>query len=676
MSLLRRKNAPVGRPLIAGMPGRALVAPLLLLTTLAALTGCTESAPGITLFPTREPMPTFAPARPTVVPTAAPSPTPTQPRETPRPAQATPDSGQQNSGVADGFPIPPDRDLFRLARELVPGVGAVNPVVRGPAPALEEGHRETFRLVDLESLEQYDSDFELRLVSPNAYWFVEEGVDVLQSDLEHSADEFEEVIYPRLTAVFGTEWKPGVDGDPHLHIINANLRGVGGYFNSSDEYPSEVQPISNEHEAIYINVRYLPIGSDSYARVLAHELQHAVHWNHDRTEETWVNEGLSELAVTVAGYEESSIQAFRVAGPTSLTTWPAGDFGRAPNYGSASLFMHYLTAHYGGRDDLLALVAEPADGIPGLNAYLRGSGFDVRFQDVFRDWAIANLLDEEAGPYGYPDLEFRVPVYGNLRAGDELTVTTPQYANEYVRLEQADGPVSLQFDGAGTVPLLPEDVGDGCWWSNKGDVIDSTLTSAVDLREVQEATLDFEIWFSIEEDWDFAYLEISGDGGDTWSILETPLTSSEDPLDVAFGPGYTGASEGWQSESVSLLPWAGSRVLVRFQYVTDAAIHDHGLCLRNLHLLSGDATLTTDWTSSGFVWTGNLVRQSYIVQLVYEGKDFGDNRVEEVTLDSANRGRIVIEADPRVRRTIAVIQPMAPATRMKATYRLSLESVE
>ena len=381
------------------MLGRSLGVPVYLLTAVVVLAACTGSAPGFTLFPTPTPTPapTLTPEWPIAMPSEAPAPSPTRPPEPPRstPATRVPDSPDLK--VADGFPIPPDRDYFRLARELVPGVGDVSPVVRETAVTLPPGHRETFRLVDLESLELYESEFELRWVSPNAYWFVEEGVDALQEELEHSAWEFEELIYPTVTGTFGSEWKPGVDGDPRLYIINANLRGVGGYFNSSDEYPRLIQPVSNEHEAIYINVRYLPIGSENYSRVLAHELQHAVHWNYDRTEETWVNEGLSELAVTVAGYSESSIHAFRAAGPTSLTIWPAGDVGKGANYGSASLFMRYLTSHYSGEGDILKLVSEPADGIPGLNSYLREAGYAAGFVDVFRDWAVANLLDEDEG---------------------------------------------------------------------------------------------------------------------------------------------------------------------------------------------------------------------------------------------------------------------------------------
>ena len=195
------------------------------------------------------------------------------------------------SGSAE-IPAPPDRDYYKLAAELIPGLSRVEKVVRERSPDLVAGHTETFTIVDLEATETYEEEMELRLVTPHAYWFVGDAVDASDEDLERTAEEFEEVVYPRVTSAFGTEWTPGVDGDPHLFIIIANLRGVGGYYNSADEYPGTIRPISNEHEAIYINARYLPVGSKSFSMVLAHELQHAVHWNHDPTEETWVGEGL------------------------------------------------------------------------------------------------------------------------------------------------------------------------------------------------------------------------------------------------------------------------------------------------------------------------------------------------------------------------------------------------
>lgn len=599
----------------------------------------------------------------------------TEPAST-APAAASPAGDADSEAAAAGFPVPPERDYFQLAAQLIPGAAGVGRQAQTQAPTLEPGHRLTLTLVDLESLNLYESDFELRLVTPRAYWFFEDGVNADQDAIERSAREFEDAIYPVVTGVFGNEWTPGVDGDPHLYIINAHLRGVGGYFNAADEYPKEIRPVSNEIEAIYINARYLPVGTDRFSQVLAHELQHAIHWNADLSDETWVNEGLSELAVSIAGYPEYSIFEFRRAGPTSLTQWPVNDLGGAKNYGAASLFMHYLTEHYGGRENLRPLLEQPADGIPGIDAYLETIGYDARFPDVFRDWAAANLLDEDNTRFGYSDLSIRLPVYRSLPVGEELQSTIPQYSNEYVRLGQGDTAARLIFEGDTTVPLLPVSDGEGCWWSNMGDVIDSTLTAEVDLLQAESPLLEYDVWYSIEEDWDFAYLEVSEDGGRTWTILETPLSSTDDPLNVSFGPGYTGATEDWQRESVSLGGWAGQEILVRFQYVTDAAIHDHGLCLRDLRV-SEEGTWTAldlDWVPNGFAWTNNLVRQSFIVQVVYEGDGEHANRVVQVPLNDTNRGELTVATVPGINRIVAIVQPTAPSTRMPASYTMSLES--
>ena len=519
-----------------GSHKHTMIAPMLVLTVLlwlAALAGCNGDAP--TDLPPAEtpPSPTaYAPSDP-------PPPTPTEaPAATARPTAIADPSPPVAATLqlTTEFPTPPERDYYRLARELIPGVGDVDPVVRQSAPTLEVGHRQTFRLVDLIATRQYEREFELRLVTPHAYWFVEAGTEVDQEALEQSANEYENFIRPRLTRVFGNEWTPGVDGDPHLYVINANLRGVGGYFNSADEYPSAIRSVSNEIEAIYINIQYLPPGTELYSQVLAHELQHAIHWKADVSEETWFNEGLSELAVTIAGYREPSILEFRRAGPTSLIHWPPNDPGGGRNYGSASLFMQYFTEHYGGRDDLRPLLTEPGDGIEGINAYLESNGYEARFTEVFRDWAVANLLDEDGGPYGYADLPISFPVSRSLRSEDELASTIPQYANEYIRLEQMPGPAVLSFDGDLSAPLLPVDAGEGCWWSNKGDVIDSTLTANLNLRQAESATLDYQVWFSIEEDWDFAYLEVSEDGGEDLDHTRNPADQQRRPAGRILGP--------------------------------------------------------------------------------------------------------------------------------------------
>ena len=151
-------------------------------------------------------------ARPTQVSPVQPTPTlpeiaftPESPAETPpaapSPTELSPPSGPGYSEAADSFPVPPDRDYYRLAEALLPGAKGVDPVVRQNAPTLQVGHRETLNLVDLEAPLLYESDFELRLVTPNAYWFIEDGLEVDQEDLEKSASEFEDTIYPTETRI-------------------------------------------------------------------------------------------------------------------------------------------------------------------------------------------------------------------------------------------------------------------------------------------------------------------------------------------------------------------------------------------------------------------------------------------------------------------------------------------
>ena len=336
------------------------------------------------------------------------------------------------------FPDAADRDLFRLTKELVPGSGDIPRTLPGDAIQLQVGYTDTFWLVDLAATETYQSEFKLVLVTPHAYWYVEDGLDVSLSGLERSASRFEETIYPVVTQVFGTEWNPGIDNDPRLNILNARLRGVAGYFSSTDEYPTGVRPRSNEREIIYLNAFNVLPGGVNYDQVLAHELQHAIHWNADASEDTWINEGLAELASSIALDSSFSIRQFLRGAPISLINWPTSSVGGIANYGAASLFMHFFTEHFGGRDNLKALLAQQEDSIAGIDAYLEEIGYEERFEDVFRLWAAANILDgdiEDGSPIlGYGDLDVKAVVSGSIKGFKDIRSEIPQYAVEYTEL--------------------------------------------------------------------------------------------------------------------------------------------------------------------------------------------------------------------------------------------------
>jgi len=584
-----------------------------------------------------------------------------------------------NAGNPKQFTDAPDRDLFRLTRELVPGSGEIPRTLPGDATKLQVGHTETFWLVDLADTKTYQSAFRLALVTPHAYWFVEDDLEISMSGLERSASRFEEDIYPVMTQVFGSEWNPGIDNDPRLNVLNARLKGVAGYFSSTDEYPTGVRPRSNQREIIYINALNVPPGGVNYDQVLAHELQHAIHWNADASEDTWVNEGLAEFSSSIALSSSFSIRQFLRSEPISLTNWPTSSVGRIANYGAASLFMHFFTEHFGGQSDLKALLTQPEDNIAGIDAYLDEIGYDERFEDVFQLWTVANILDRDISDgdalLGYGELDVSAAVSGSIRGFKEARSKIPQYAIEYTELRSISGPLTLSFQGPTTVQLLPVDVGpSGCWWSNSGDSIDATLSHQVDLPLGATAKMDYEVWFEIEEDWDYVYLEVSVNGGRTWQIIETPATSPENPIGNGFGCGYTGASGGWVQEAVDLSPFAGEDLWVRFQYVTDDAINASGACFRDLSINFGNASagIAVDdrgWEAQGFVFTNNVVRQGFQVQLITTGED---PQVRQVPLDINNAGKLTVQPPGDGEKLIVAVGSIAEKTRQSVSYALTV----
>ena len=599
-------------------------------------------------------------------------PAPSEDRITDRPtASPPPPTPSPTPPPTASFPDAPDNDPYRLALELRRLDAEDVPRTVNPEPVTyAEGRRDVFWVMDLADLRLHSGGFELRLVTPHAYWYFPEGQEVSQSGLEAAAAVFEVEIYPRITSVFGREWTPGVDNDPHLSIVNAPLRGAAGYFTSTDEYAKAVYPFSNQREAVYMDSEPSRIGSFLYSRILAHELQHAIHWNADPSEEQWVNEGLSELAVSVAGLDLGRPR--RVGSrPVSLVKWPLELEDSGESYGVASLFMHYLVEHYGDPEDLRPLLREPRDGVAGIDAYLAASGHTDDFRDVFGKWAAANLLDEDRGPYGYSGLDVRASVGRRITTYSEFSSRIPQYSVEYVELRSFREPLRLRFAAPAENLLMPVDVGPGgCWWGNAGDNINATLTAPLDLSGLDAATLDYQVWFNLEEDWDYGYVEVSSDGGRTWDILETPHTTAENPVGNNYGMGYTGDSGGWLDESLDLGDYADGQVLLRFQHITDDALHSSGICVRNVALsAAGGTSAVNDWQADGFLLTDNRVKQEYVVQVIEMGPE---NLVRPVALDQANTGEIQVAAPGELDRLVVAVAALAPKTRETAAYTLTV----
>ena len=254
----------------------------------------------------------------------------------------------------------------------------------------------------------------------------------------------------------------------------------------------------------------------------------------------------------------------------------------------------------------------------------------------------------------------------------------------YKRQEQ--GHLNIAFAGSTQVKLVPNEPhsGEYFWWSNRGDSSDMTLTRAFDLTGLSRATLEVWLWYDIEEDWDYAYIEVSTDGGQTWDILQGRYTTDSNPNGNSFGHAYTGQSgfgdeaPVWVEEEIDLTPYVGQEILLRFEYITDDAVNRAGFCVDDIAIPEldyfDDAEKEGQWIAEGFVRTDNILPQRFLVQLIVLGPEVEVRRME---LDEAQTGRLVVEGmGGEVEKAVLVVSGTTPVTTELASYEYSVELSE
>ena len=603
----------------------------------ATVIGC--STPVVDAEPTQISPTATSPTAPTATeqPTVIRPPSPTRiPTATPAfiPAQDEPI-----------IPTPPDRDLQELGRRLVAGYVDTKTVVSSE-PLIVGDNLKFWVSRDVGSVMVSGT---VSHISKHVYWVFETGYEPDPIDIEMVANNFEDDIWASVTQIFGTPLTPGIDADDRIVVYTAVLRsGVAGYFKAADSYPKEILIHSNQREALYMSADKLDLTGREYLSVIAHELQHATHFATDNSEDSWVNEGLSEVAAEIAGFSRSATSAFIQSPATSLTAWSQDISVPAANYGAATLFFAFISAHYGGNKLLAAIADNQADGIESVDLTLAERGFDVTADDVYADWLVANYLSANEGPYAYKD-HFVPPVRNVYKlAPDSLSGSVKSYGSNYIVTSSGSGKISAEFQGDPTTSLLgaAPHSGDTCWWSNHGDSIDSTLTRNVDLRSINSASLTFWVNYDIEEFWDYAYVMVSNDAGSTWDILDTERSINLNPNGNGYGAGLTGTSPGWVQDSVDLSDYAGERVLLRFEYVTDDAVFSQGTCLDDFEIpeigWADDTSTSADWDANGFVRVEESIPTQYLIQVIHE-KDVGDPIVYQVPVNSNGAGNLTVE---------------------------------
>ncbi|MSQ14931.1 MAG: hypothetical protein EXR50_03605 [Dehalococcoidia bacterium] len=585
------------------------------------------------------------------------------------------------SEIWSGIDSPPNLDLIGASQRLR-GVAPSTTPAGLPAVSPQIGSSEEFWIIEIEPVRRFSVNAVLKDITPHALWYSDSSIQVSDEAIRASAQEFESTIYPLLTSTLGFQDKDV----PMLTILNSSFRGASGYFSSRDMYPTSVYPFSNQRPMLYIHAGALRPGTRGYNSVVSHEFQHYLHWLADPNEESWINEGMSVWTEELSGFKPGIDRALSQNADIQLTFWDADPSSSTPHYASAYLFMRYLAQRYGGSRVMGTLMKESADSIDGINDFLAKLGHSDRFTNVFAQWVAANFLDSKPGTSGhYDDSPVKVRATATVRSGESLSSKVHQFGARYYEIGNIRPETIIRFAGEPANKLIPAQPKSGSfqWWSNRGDFIDSTMTREFDLSGVSSATLVFSLWYDTEDKWDYGYIEASPDGGHTWKIMQGSHITVDNPVGNAFGPGYTGISGGgnasaWLDERVDLTSYAGGKVLVRFEYITDEAVNLNGVAVDDIRVpeigYSTDAEHGDDgWIRDGFVRTDNFVPQEYLVQAIvfYQG---GEVRVVPVQLDRMKVGSLGVNSlGSGVERVVVAVSGAAPITTETAPFTLSVE---
>lgn len=150
-----------------------------------------------------------------------------------------------------------------------------------------------------------------------------------------------------------------------------------------------------------------------------------------------------------------------------------------------------------------------------------------------------------------------------------------------------------------------------------------TSTNAIDLSLVNNPKLTYWLKHDIESNWDYAQVMISTNGG----ALFTPLagrytTMSSGSFQPPNQPVYDGVQAAWVQEEISLLPYSGQQVLLRFKLVTDGSQQKDGIYLDDIGII-GYSTVPVELTSfSGVTKTSGTVQLSWTVASEINNKGF------------------------------------------------------
>jgi immune inhibitor A len=266
--------------------------------------------------------------------------------------------------------------------------------------------------------------------------------------------------------------------------------------------------------------------------------------------------------------------------------------------------------YWGGQMAAFDYTIEPEDGAVGVFAHEFGHDlglpdeYDTQYTghgDTVASWSIMSggswngeIAGTEAPSFSPQNKEF----FQKTMGGNWANITEVNYEDidknglatvidQSVTKSKNPGIVKVNLPTK-KVPGIAPAFGAKYYYSTKGDDLHTVLeTPSFDLTGATSATFDYKQLYEVETDYDYLYVNAVTEDGTSVQLDVIGDENTSEGMETSQG--------NWVDKSLDLSQFAGQKVKLVFEYVTDGGLAPNGFAIDNLQLtVDGQVTFSDD----------------------------------------------------------------------------------
>ncbi|RAP75152.1 immune inhibitor A domain-containing protein [Paenibacillus montanisoli] len=186
------------------------------------------------------------------------------------------------------------------------------------------------------------------------------------------------------------------------------------------------------------------------------------------------------------------------------------------------------------------------------------------------------------------------------------------------------------------------------YYSGSGNDMEHSMTANVNLTNAAHPTLTFQAWYDIEEDWDYASVQVKEEGSNVWTSVPGTITKDSNPNNQNPGHGITGTSNGWIPATFDLSAYAGKQVSIKFNYWTDPYVAQRGFYVDDIQITSDGQTIFADNAegNTAFTFQGFAKDKGTYFSTNYYLLEWRSHNGVDAALGHIRRGASLMSYDP------------------------------